>query len=238
MRGSREGVWPVPSARFLTRASLAWIIRNRAWTPWYLIRYLRLGWLRLRHPEVRTTGMVFLGRRVRIEGRRGYGRVILGRWVHVGDGTQIRCHEGTLSIGDKVVFGQGDTVNAYLDIRIDRSVLIADSVYICDFDHVTTDIHRPITDQGIVKSPVHIGADVWIGVKATVLRGSVIGQGAVVAAHAVVRGLVDEFTIVGGVPARVLKDRRAEHAAGARRRRSVAAMGRRARKAVEDVTGQ
>jgi len=228
--------WPVPPARFVTWASLRWIVRHRAWTPWYLLRYARLLRLRLTHPEIRLTGMVFLGRGVRIGGRRGYGRIVLGRWVHVGDGTQIRCHEGTLRIGDKVVFGQHDTVNAYLDISIGDAVLIADWVYICDFDHLTADITLPIKDQGIVKSPVRIGPDVWIGVKATVLRGARIGRGAVVAAHAVVRGTVEEFTVVGGVPARVLKDRRVAYAAGARKRRSVAAIGARARKAVEGLT--
>lgn len=230
--------WPVGPARFVSWASLRWIVRHRAWTPWYLVRYARLLRLRLSHPEIRLTGMVFLGRGVRIEGRRGYGRIVLGRWVHVGDGTQIRCHEGTLRIGDKVVFGQYDTVNAYLDVLIGDATLIADWVYICDFDHVTSDVTQPIKDQGIVKSPVQIGPDVWIGVKATILRGTSIGRGAVIAAHAVVRGAVEEFTIVGGVPARVLKDRRIAYAAEARKRRSIAAIGRRARRAVEGLTDQ
>lgn len=235
---TRGGVWPVPSARFVTWASLRWVIRHRAWTPWYLVRYARLARLRLTQPHVRLTGMIFLGRRVRIEARPGYGRVVLGRWVHIGDGTQIRCHEGTLRIGDKVVLGQQNTINAYLDVAIRDAVLIADWVYICDFDHDTADIHQPIKDQGIVKSPVSIGPDVWIGVKASILRGTSIGRGAVVAAHAVVRGVVDDFAIVGGVPARVLKDRRKAYAAAARKRRSIAAIGRRAQKAVEHLTGQ
>ena len=118
-----------------------------------------------------------------------------------------------MRIGDKCVFGRDNTVNCYLDVEFGESTIVADWVYICDFDHVTDDIHRPIKDQGIVKSPVRIGADVWIGAKATVLRGSVIGRGSVIAAHAVVKGDIPAYSIVGGIPARVLKDRREAYAA-------------------------
>jgi acetyltransferase-like isoleucine patch superfamily enzyme len=139
--------------------------------------------------------------------RGGHGRVVLGRWVHIGDGTQLRAHEGTLRVGDKVVIGQYTTVNCYLDVEIGARTLIADWIYIADFDHRIDDLERPIKDQGIVKSPVRIGPDCWLGVKATVLRGSVIGSGSVVAAHAVVRGVVPRRVVVGGVPARVIKSR-------------------------------
>ena len=60
-------------ARFLTVASLRWVLRHRAWTPGYLIRYWRFAMLRVRHRNVITTGFVFLGRRVRLEARQGYG---------------------------------------------------------------------------------------------------------------------------------------------------------------------
>jgi hypothetical protein len=81
-------------ARFLTPASLRWVIRHRAWTPWYLARYWRFAMFRLRNPHVVTEGFVFLGRNVTLEARRGFGRLIIGRWVHIGSGNSIRCHEG------------------------------------------------------------------------------------------------------------------------------------------------
>lgn len=196
-------------------ASLRWMVRHRAVTPWYLARYLRLLRLRLRRPDIVLEGMVFLGRRVTLDARRGYGRLVLGRWVHFGDENRIRVHEGSLSIGDKVVFGRDNTVNCYLDIEIGATTLVADWVYICDFDHAFTDLTVPIKDQGIVKSPVRIGPDVWVGTKATVLRGAMVGQGAVLAAHTVVRGQVPAYAIVGGVPGRVIKDRREAAAAAA-----------------------
>lgn len=195
-------------ARFLTLASLKWVIRHRAWSGWYLVRYWRFLLLRVRHRDVVTTGFVFLGRRVEILARPGYGRIVLGRWVHIGDENRLRCHEGTLQIGDKCVLGRDNTINAYLDIEIGASTIIADWVYICDFDHVVDDIYLPMKDQGLVKSAVRVGPDVWIGVKASVLRGAHIGHGSVIAAHSVVRTDIPPMSVVGGVPGRVLKNRR------------------------------
>ena len=195
--------------RYLTPASLRWIVRKRAWTPWYLIRYWRLLRLRLLHPDVVTEGMVFLGRRVEIVARPGYGRIVLGRWVHIGDDTRLRAHEGTLRVGDKVVFGRDDTVNCYIDVEIGARTLFADWVYITDFDHRFDDLDSPIKDQGIVKSPVRIGPDCWVGVRVSILRGTVVGHGCVLAAHAVVRNEIPDLAVAGGVPARVLKSRRA-----------------------------
>lgn len=196
-------------ARFLTGASLRWVIAHRAWTPWHLVRYWRFFWLRLRRPHIITEGFVFLGRRTEIYARKGHGRLIIGPWVHLGDGTAIRAHDGTLRIGAKSVFGQNDTINCYLDIEIGATALVADGAYICDFDHAFDDLARPIKDQGIVKSPVRIGPDVWMGTRVTVLKGSRIGRGCVLGAHAVVRGRIPDYSVAVGVPARVVRDRRA-----------------------------
>lgn len=190
------------------------------------MRYWRLLWFRMRNPHVVLTGLVFLGKGVRIEARRGYGRIIIGRWVHLGEGVKLRAHEGTLRIGDKTVFGQYTTVNAYLDIEIGARGLISDWIYIGDFDHVHSDIHVPIKDQGIVKAPVRIGPDCWVGVKATVLRGTVIGHGSVVAANSVAKGEYPPESVIAGVPARVIKDRRVAWEADAQRRRDVADIAR------------
>jgi acetyltransferase-like isoleucine patch superfamily enzyme len=195
-------------ARFLTLASLRWVLRNQAYTPYYLLRYWRFFRFKLANPQVVTTGFVFFGKRVEVVARPGYGRLVLGRWVHLGDGTSLRCHEGTLRIGDKTVLGRNIVVNAYLDVRIGAACIVADMVYVTDFDHVFTDLTVPIKDQGIAKSPVWIGSDVWLGTKVSVVRGTVIGDGAVIAANAVVTRDVPAYAIAVGVPARVIRDRR------------------------------
>lgn len=221
-------------ARFVTLDSLRWVVRHRAWTPWYLVRYARLLRFRLANPHVVLRGMVFLGRRVELHGRPGYGRLEIGRWVHIGDGNSIRCHEGSLRIGDKVVMGKDNTINCYLDVEIGASTLIADWVYITDFDHVTADVHLPIKDQGIVKAPVRIGPDCWVGVKVSVLRGTRVGRGCVLGAHAVVRGDIPDYAIAVGAPARVVRDRMADYQADAARRAALTDIARKTQAAVRD----
>ncbi|WP_020498209.1 acyltransferase [Sciscionella marina] len=222
-------------ARFLTLDTLRWIRRNRAYTPWYLVRYWRLLRFRLANPHVVLRGMVFLGKHVDLHCRPGFGRLEVGRWVHIGDGNSIRCHEGSLRIGDKVVFGKDNTVNCYLDVEIGAASIVADWVYLCDFDHVTSDVHVPIKDQGIVKSPVRIGEDTWVGVKVSVLRGSRIGKGSVLGSHAVVRGDIPEYSIAVGTPARVVRNRVEDYEADAERRAAVADMSRKAAEALTET---
>jgi acetyltransferase-like isoleucine patch superfamily enzyme len=213
-------------ARFFTRESLRWVLRHRAVTPWFLVRYWRLVRLRLTHPNLVLRGLVFLGRDVSLYCRPGYGRLEIGAFTHFGDGTAIRCHEGSLRIGDKVVFGCHTVVNCYLDVEIGAASLIADCVYIVDFDHRTADLRVPIKDQGIVKSPIRIGPDTWLGTKVTVLRGTQIGRGCVLGANAVVRGRVPDYSVAVGTPARVVRNRRDDHAAAQRERAAVAEIAR------------
>lgn len=188
-------------------ASLRWVVRNRAWTPFYLVRYLRFLRFRLRNRHVVTEGFVFLGRRTEVFARKGYGRLVLGRWTHFGDRTALRCHEGNLRVGEKAVFGRDISVNCYLDVEIGASSLVADHVYVADFDHRTDDLGLPIKDQGIVKRPVRIGPDVWVGTKATVLRGAQIGRGSVIGANSVVTKDVPAYAIAVGIPAKVVRSR-------------------------------
>jgi acetyltransferase-like isoleucine patch superfamily enzyme len=220
-------------ARFLTWASLRWVVRHRAWTPWYLLRYWRFFVWRLRNRHIVTEGFVFMGKDVELYARKGYGRLVVGRWVHLGNGNSLRCHEGNLRIGDKCVFGKDNTVNCFLDIEFGARTIVADWVYVCDFDHVYADVTRPIKDQGIVKSPVRIGPDCWLGVKVSVLRGVSVGAGSVLAAHALVNKDIPPMSVAGGVPARVLKDRVALYEAAAARRAALADIARKTALAAE-----
>ncbi len=195
-------------AKFLTLDSLKWVLRNRAYTPWYLVRYYRLLKFKLANPHIITRGMVFLGKGVEIHSTPELAQLEIGRWVH---------------IGDKVVLGRDNVINCYLDIELGDSVLMADWCYICDFDHRMDDITLPIKDQGIVKSPVRIGPDTWVGVKVSVLRGTAIGRGCVLGSHAVVRGEVPDYSIAVGAPAKVVKNRQLAWETSAAQRAELAA---------------
>jgi acetyltransferase-like isoleucine patch superfamily enzyme len=184
---------------------------NRMLTPKYARLLWRYLWRRLFTAagwRWQTAGMVFFGRRLQLQiGRRGTIR--FGRFVWVGDGTKIRCHEGLVEIGDKTVFGQECTVSAYQRVRIGQQCVIADRAMFIDFDHGVTEVERPIREQGIYKRDTVVGSNVWVGYGACVLRGVRVGDNSVIGTNSVVTRDVPANAVVGGVPAKVLHMREA-----------------------------
>jgi acetyltransferase-like isoleucine patch superfamily enzyme len=179
------------------------------YTPAYWLHALRYVWFfKIRNRHIATRGFVFLERGCEIYCRRGLARMELGRWVHIGRGNTIRCHEGFLRIGDKVVFGSDDCVNCYLDVEIGNDCILADDVYIGDFDHRFDDPAVPMRKQGIVTAPVRVGDDCWIGAKTSIMRGVFVGRGSVIGANSVVTHDVPAYSVAGGNPARVLRSRK------------------------------
>jgi acetyltransferase-like isoleucine patch superfamily enzyme len=85
------------------------------------------------------------------------------------------------------------------------------------------DITVPIKDQGIIKSPVRIGPDTWIAAKVTVLRDTSVGRGCVLGAHAVVKGVIPDYSIAVGAPAKVVKNRKLAWETSAAERAELAA---------------
>ena len=92
------------------------------------------------------------------------------------------------------------SISVFSHLRIGRDVFISERVTIRDSDD-----HEIIGSQSIITQPISIGNHVWIGANATILKGVNIGDGAIIAAGAVVNKDVDPGTLVGGVPARVIK---------------------------------
>jgi acetyltransferase-like isoleucine patch superfamily enzyme len=185
------------------------LARKRMLTPRYARLLWRYLWRRfLTHAGWRweTNGPLFLGRNLELEvGRRG--RISFGRFVWVGDGTKIRCHEGEVVIGAKTVLGQECTISAYQHVRIGEQCVVADRAMFIDFDHGVVEVERPIRTQGIYKRDVDVGSNVWIGYGACVLRGVRIGDNAIVGTNSVVTRDVPQNAVVGGSPAKVLRMR-------------------------------
>jgi acetyltransferase-like isoleucine patch superfamily enzyme len=108
-----------------------------------------------------------------------------------------------LEIG-RVFVGQGTIICAQEHVSIGDGSMIAEYVSIRDQSHVQT--HEvPLWDSCFTSAPVHIGDDVWIAAKATVVAGVKIADHAMCAAGAVVTKNVEPWQKVGGVPARPLK---------------------------------
>jgi acetyltransferase-like isoleucine patch superfamily enzyme len=170
---------------------------------------LRLGRLKLRWGRrLQTDGLAFVGPGVTFEiGKDAVVR--LGRWSWIGHGTKIRAHEGEVSIGAKSVLGQECTISAFQRISIGRECILADRVMLIDFDHGVVEVERPIREQGIYKRDVRIGNNAWIGYGACFLRGVEVGDNCVVGTYSVVNKDVPDNAVVAGVPARLVRMRRA-----------------------------
>lgn len=124
-------------------------------------------------------------------------------WLSVGSSS------GILEVGDHTFMGRGVEIEVSLRVRIGHGGLIAPGVYITDHNHQTT-LGDAMFERPCSAAPVDIGEDVWIGANCVILPGVTIGDGAIVAAGAVVNRDVPPRAIVGGVPARLLRYRRAD----------------------------
>lgn len=112
-------------------------------------------------------------------------KIHIGKNVGIGDFAHIGGAGG-------VVIGHDTIAGAYLSIHPEN--------------HVFADKLRLIRDQGVTRKGIIIGSNCWIGAKVTVLDGAQVGNGCVIAAGAVVNGIFPDNVVIGGVPAKILKE--------------------------------
>lgn len=125
---------------------------------------------------------------------KGLWNMTVGDYTSIPKGATFYCTEAPLTIGKKVIFGPHPTI-----ITGDHRVDVIGK-YIMDSTE-----KLPEND-----APVVIEDDVWTGANVTILKGVTIGRGSVIAAGAVVTKSFPPYSIIGGVPAKVLKMRFSE----------------------------
>lgn len=135
------------------------------------------------------------------------------RWVRsLGDDVYI-MHGCRILSPANVSIGAHTTINHHVDLDghgglvIGRYVMMAPFCQVMTANHDYSNWRVPMMQQDIRCGRVEIGDDVWLGAHAAILPNVRIGQGAIVAAHAVVTKDVEPFSIVGGVPAKIIKFR-------------------------------
>ena len=106
-----------------------------------------------------------------------------------------------IHVGKRVFINMGCKFQDQGGIYIGDGTLIGHNVVLATLNHAKS----PKDRSSMIPAPIRIGKNVWIGSNATVLPGVTIGDGAIVAAGAVVAKDVPENTIVGGVPAAVMR---------------------------------
>lgn len=132
-----------------------------------------------------------------------YRRFALGQHSVVESYSCINNAVGDVVIGAHTRIGIHNTIIG--PVTIGNHVNLAQGITVTALNHNFDDTTKRIDEQGIATKPVVISDDVWIGANAVILPGVTIGRHVVVAAGAVVTKDVPDNTIVGGVPATIIK---------------------------------
>lgn len=179
-----------------------------------------------------SKGLIFIGRNVKIKSAR---RICIGKTVFIDDNVEINalsrtgikignnfsilrnsiieCTGVIRNLGEGLIIGNnvGIAQNCFLQIRgkveIGNDVIFGPNVRIFSENHNFSEKDIPIKQQGETRLPVVIEDDVWIGSNATILGGVIVGKGSVIGSGALVNKSIEPYSIVGGIPAKVLKTR-------------------------------
>lgn len=135
------------------------------------------------------------------------GTIRIGKRVLMGCGVVVDAQTGAIEIGDHVSLNDYTVLLGHGGIRIGNDVRIAAHVVIASFDHGFSLLDEPIRSQPVVKLPIVIEDNVWIGAGAKILGGAHIARGCIIGANAVVKGPTVANGIYVGVPARLLRIR-------------------------------
>ncbi|MBD7915653.1 acyltransferase [Clostridium sp. Sa3CUN1] len=119
----------------------------------------------------------------------GTKNVKLGKNVVIRSGTQIHCNSNDSDV----------------KIIVEDDVLIAPNVFITTNNHLYKNIETPIIFQGGESDSIIIKTGSWIGVNSVILKGTIIGKNSVVAAGSIVTRSVPDYSLVAGVPAKIIK---------------------------------
>jgi acetyltransferase-like isoleucine patch superfamily enzyme len=146
-------------------------------------------------------------------------RIMLGAGTFVLGELLVFAYGGKIKIGNNCYIGIGSRVWSGEEVKIGNDVLISHNVNIVDttaheLDHIErADTYIKLLKEGhpkekgtIVTKPIVIEDHVWVNFNVVILKGVTIGRGAIVAAGTVVTKDVPPFVLVGGNPARVLKE--------------------------------
>ena len=139
--------------------------------------------------------------------------VILGDHVVLGRNTRIECtgslqHVGIgVKIGNDTSFGSDCYFGAAGGIEVGSNVVAGQYIRFHSENHNYDDLDVLIKDQGVSHKGIRVGSNCWIGAGAVFIDGAELGDGCVVAANAVITKKFPSNSVVGGVPAKIIKMR-------------------------------
>ncbi len=163
--------------------------------------------------KMSTGKSLILGDNVKINALSKHG-VKIGDNVTISDNSVIDCTGVLSNLGFGLTIGNnvGIAQNCFIQVRgkvdIGNNVLFGPNVSIFSENHVFEQTDLPISKQGVSRKGVVIEEGVWIGSRSVILDGVVVGRDSIIAAGSIVTKDVMPYTIVGGVPAKLIKARK------------------------------
>lgn len=143
----------------------------------------------------------------------GKGKLKLGNSVSVGAYSQLIISTSFNNIGEYISIGNNVGIGQFASLGGSGGLSIGDNCIIGQYFSCHPENHNYqsetvlIKNQGTTRAPIKIGENCWIGAKVTILAGVEIGPHSVIAAGAVVTKSMPANSIIGGVPAKVIKNR-------------------------------
>lgn len=133
----------------------------------------------------------------------------IGSGVFVGRNTILSCKNGDIVLDDQVNIGFNCEIFSASEVHVGARTLLAAYTYLVGGDHEFGDATVAVLEQGRLSRGIRVGEGAWLGAGVVVLDGCTIGSHAIVGTGAVVTKAIPEYAVAVGVPARVVRDRRA-----------------------------
>ncbi len=138
-------------------------------------------------------------------------KIILGDCIKIGAYSFLSSTSHMSKYGKGLKMGKNSAVGQFTEFGAAGGIEIGDNVIMGSYisfhseNHNFSDTTKLIREQGVTSKGIKIGNNVWVGAKVTFLDGCIVGDNCVVAAGAVVNGVFPDNTVIGGVPAKVIK---------------------------------
>lgn len=145
--------------------------------------------------------------------RMSFGHIVMGKNVYVWRNSRIEAvtvyagsvYKPVITIADNVTIQQNLHLTCAESVKIGMNTALAANVTITDINHSYTQIDIPVEKQALEVRPVNIGEDCKIYNNVVILPGTSIGKHCIVGANSVVRGCFPDYSVLAGMPAKVIK---------------------------------
>lgn len=136
-----------------------------------------------------------------------FKRIFIGKRVRIFPGARIEVIGNNASIvfEENISIGQNLHITSASQLLVGKNTTILESVMITNIDHDYQEIDKHILEQKHIISETKIGENCFIGYGAVIQAGTILGKQCIVGANAVVRGTFPDYSVIVGVPARIVK---------------------------------